>query len=307
MPSTRSKHKPNPNQDTEPFQYSFEAIGTHWIIEIFATNTSDNLKAVQKAVAKVIEDFDVVYSRFRKDSLITKISQAAGTYHFPKNADKLFALYRVLYDLTNGKFTPLIGNTLVDTGYDAQYSLVPKDTITSPSDWDDAMHYEKGALTVHKPVLLDFGAAGKGYLVDLVTDEIKKHGITEFCVNAGGDMRHVTTSGAMLPVALENPRNSTQAIGVAQLENGALCGSAGNRRVWGEYHHVIDPSSLQSPKHIEAIWAMAETCMVADALTTALYFVSPQDLSAHFAFEYAIMTSDSGLRASPDFRASFFT
>lgn len=288
------------------FQYNFEAIGTHWTIEIFDARI-DGTDELKKAIAQVISDFDVVYSRFRGDSLVTRIAQNPGVYNFPKNADGLFKIYRTLYDLTDGKFTPLIGNTLADAGYDAQYSLRPKNTIKTPPKWDDVMQYEDGTLTVHKPVLLDFGAAGKGYLVDLVAQVLHDHGVSDFCVNAGGDMRHNTNSGAVLPVALEHPRDTTQAIGVAQLGNGALCGSAGNRRAWGAYHHVIDPDSLQSPKHIEAVWVASRTCMIADALTTALYFMGPQELSAHFAFEYAIMTSDGGLRTSPHFRASFFT
>lgn len=288
------------------YQYNFEAIGTQWTIEVFEPGNTTRA-ALQSRIMRIINDFDKVYSRFRDDSLVTQISKKSGTYRLPRNADKLFAIYRILYDATDGKCTPLIGNTLEDIGYDAQYSLIPQQKIRTAADWDDVMVYKDCQLIVRTPVLLDFGAAGKGYLVDLVSEALKAQGVYEFCINAGGDMRHVSNRGTVLSVALEHPDDITQAVGVTRLSNQSLCGSAGNRRTWSIYHHVIDPQSLQSPRHIKAVWVAADECIVGDALTTALYFTEPQVLARYFTFEYAIMTTEDELRSSPGFLASFFT
>ena len=37
--------------------------------------------------------------------------------------------------------------------------------------------------------MIDVGAAGKGYLVDLVCDILRHEGLTEFAVDASGDLR----------------------------------------------------------------------------------------------------------------------
>ena len=51
------------------------------------------------------------------------MARAAGQYHLPDDAKPMFDLYYKLYAATDGKCTPLIGQVLVDAGYDANYSL----------------------------------------------------------------------------------------------------------------------------------------------------------------------------------------
>lgn len=280
----------------------FEAIGTHWNIDVSEEENTDHVALAMRSVFSCIEEFDRTYSRFRTDSFVTAASNSAGSYHLPPNAAPMFALYRRLYDLTDGAFTPLIGRTLSDAGYDAAYSFQSKDLVTPPA-WDDVMEFKDSTLTTYRPVLLDFGAAGKGYLVDLVAETLLAAGITSFLVNAGGDIRVV---GETAQIALEHPTDATQAIGIATLENKSICGSAGNRRTWGKYHHTIDPRTLESPRHILATWVVANTTILADALTTCLAFVPPDVLKRAFDFEYAIVNADLTLAVSAQFPGEFF-
>ena len=126
-----------------------------------------------------------------------------------------------------------------------------------------------------------------------------------FFINAGGDILH-RGKGA-IEIALENPSNSEQAIGIATIKNQAICGSSGNRRAWAKYTHILNPSSLASPTHIKAVWAVAKTAMLADAMTTALYFASPELLLKRYTFSYGIVNSNDSLVYSPSFPAEFFT
>src|SRR6185503_10886775 len=98
-----------------------------------------------------------------------------GRFELPADSAALFGLYRRLYDATAGAVTPLVGRLLSDAGYDAAYGLRPG-TLSAPPAWDEAMRFEDGVLTTTRPVLLDFGAAGKGYLVDLVAQVLRTAG-----------------------------------------------------------------------------------------------------------------------------------
>jgi len=106
------------------------------------------------------------------------------------------------------------------------------------------MEYDYPKITIKKPEALDFGAGGKGYLVDIVSDLIKEYGGREFCIDAGGDIRY--ESSKPLRVGLENPNDMNQAIGVATIANTSLCASSGSRRKWGNFHHIINPHTLKS-------------------------------------------------------------
>jgi thiamine biosynthesis lipoprotein len=285
--------------------FEFKAIGTSWKIDIYQDINETEKENLSKKIIHRIDGFDSVYSRFRKDSLVTEISEVAGVYKFPDDSEKLFSLYQELNVITNGLFTPLIGNVLHDAGYDAEYSLTEKDSLKTPPKFNEVLEFNFPNLIVKEPVRLDFGAAGKGYLVDIITKLIQDEGYTDICVDAGGDMSYRTTKEKKLRVGLEDPGNPNQVLGIMEIHNKSLCGSAGNRRVWGRFNHILNPEELSSPNHIIALWVLADTTLLADALTTCLFFVEPEKLKG-YTFEYLIVRPDYSIKKSDGFKAELF-
>lgn len=286
-------------------EHAFEAIGTHWKILLPDALPADTNAALLVRVRERIDEFDRNYSRFRSDSLVTKMSQEAGVYALPADAKPMLDLYRELYALTGGLVTPLIGQVLSDAGYDAQYSLVPR-ALSAPPSWDEALRYDFPTLEIKTPVLLDFGAAGKGYLVDIVAELILGDGVESFTINAGGDIRVYSAAGEPVRIGLEHPQDPSLAIGVATLANKSICGSAGNRRAWGAFHHIMDPHTLAPSSTVAAAWVVADSTLLADALATCLFFVPPRVLAAHYPFAWLMMFRDSSVERSDDFPAELF-
>jgi FAD:protein FMN transferase len=286
---------------------TFEAIGTVWTIDVHDQIREDACNELFGAIHTRIREYDETYSRFRDDSLLMRAGKVPGSYMFPSHSHDLFFEYRKMYDITQGKVTPLIGDVLSALGYDASYSLKVNAPVRKPFAWDDAIHYQDGTLTTHVPVIIDVGAGGKGHLIDLVGVELEEQGIGNYTIDAGGDIRYRTTHEAPLRVGLEHPRNPNEIIGYVDLLSESVCGSAGNRRAWGEYHHIIDPQTLMSPRHREAVWVLGETTFIADLLTTALFFVPPEDLISHYKFEYVILDQFGVASFSPGFPGELFT
>ncbi|MEI8249338.1 MAG: FAD:protein FMN transferase [Candidatus Taylorbacteria bacterium] len=283
----------------------FTAIGTSWDIHILEY-TTDSIVHLEKIVKKRISSFDHTYSRFNPDSLVTRISKQAGVFEFPEDAEELFSLYRKLYDVTGGKVTPLIGDVLVGAGYDMSYSLQAKKHISPAHSWDSVMHYAHPRLTTTRPIQLDFGALGKGYIIDIVGSILEEHGVDSYTINAGGDIRYQNKERATLRVGLENPLNAQEIVGTADIVNKSICGSSGNRRAWSTFTHIMDPHSSTSPVHIRALWTVASNTLTADGLATALFFIEPHVLREHIDFEYAILYSDGSAQRSPHFPGIFF-
>jgi thiamine biosynthesis lipoprotein len=302
MPLLKSALQPTVEQPTQSWQ--FEAIGTHWQIDV-AIQTK-RWRQLQEMITKRIEQFDHVYSRFRDDSVVWSMSQEAGSYQLPQDATQLIDLYSEMYRLTDGAVTPLIGQPLSDAGYDEKYRLTPQPMHTPPS-WEEVLSYVEPVLTLTQPALLDFGAAGKGYLVDIVSQLIASSGADEYCVDAGGDMYCHGQTTDTIAVGLENPDDDTEALGIVNLANQAICGSAGNKRAWGDFHHILDPYSLKSPQHIKAVWTIADSTLVADVMATCLFFVEPDILLEHFSFYYLIVYDDNSYAYSANFPGKIFT
>jgi hypothetical protein len=154
--------------------------------------------------------------------------------------------------------------------------------------------------------VIDVGAAGKGYLVDIVSAILQQAGVARFVVDAGGDLRHWGEHG--IRVGLEHPLDPRLVIGVADLQNRALCASAVNRRAWGNgLHHVLDARTGVPATEVLATWVVADDAALADGLATALFFTGAHRLAEIFRFAYVRMLADGRAERSPDFDGELFT
>lgn len=282
-------------------KFTFEAIGTFWQFDLELDSGLDK-ELIKSKIKERIEEFDKNYSRFRSDSLVSQISRTSGSYLMPLDFPPLFEIYKTLYKKTQGLFTPLIGNVLEDLGYDKTYSLKAKNTQI-PFEFQDVLTFEKNILTTTRPVLLDFGAGGKGYLIDIIGKLLEDSGVEEFCIDAGGD---ILKKGKPIEIGLENPLDTAQVIGSIKIQNNSICGSAGNRRKWNEFHHIINPHTLKSPTDILAVWVVAPTALIADAVSTALFLNPRIEVANTYLCEYLIMFVDNTIQKSKHFNAELF-
>ncbi|HOB56963.1 MAG TPA: FAD:protein FMN transferase [Rhodoglobus sp.] len=277
-------------------------MGTGWQIDT-AEPISTDLRA---AIAARIETFDRAWSRFRDDSLVSRIARTPGSYRLPDEADELLSLYRDLYEATDAAVSPLVGRALEALGYDRAYSLRPSGPPAPPPAWEDAIAWDGSTLTTVRPVLLDVGAAGKGLLVDIVTELLVGAGHTDLIVDGSGDIRQVGPEP--IRVGLEHPLDATKAIGIANVHNQAICSSATNRRAWGAgLHHVIDATTGLPTSSVIATWAIAATAMLADGLSTALFFADPARLNERYDFTFARVFSTGRVEFSPHLDGELFT
>ncbi len=120
----------------------------------------------------------------------------------------------------------------------------------------------------------------------------------------------IYTFGQELTIGLEHPENNKQVIGTIKINNESICGSAGNRRAWGNFHHIINPKTLTSPKRLLSTWIIAKTTLIADAMATCLFLVDSdkidQVLKRQFDFEYLLVKDDYSLEKSEKFNAEIF-
>ncbi len=332
------------------------ALGTGIII-------SSSVPIPQRAEQRIrafVEEYESVFSRFRADSLVSRMACAehGGDFEFPAWAGPLFALYSEFYSATHGAFDACVGADLLALGYDNSVKFVPESAGSASKDsgsvsggwskyrralpvtWADISR-DSGSATLHtnQPVQLDFGAAGKGYFVDLVTKILKEElgsdspvdsdslSDFDFLVNAGGDMRACfSEENNQIKVALENPFDTTQAVAVASIASGALCASSAARRRWKVKNASGFESNLIATHLINALdgipacdlcasWAYvpSKTCdfptAYADALATALFVSKESDLQKILqttSAEFAVMLPNKTLRKTAAFPAHFF-
>jgi thiamine biosynthesis lipoprotein len=275
---------------------AFDAIGTAWRI----TTDAPLQPHLRRAVDALVEEYDRTFSRFRPDSAVTRLARTGGPVDLGPWAAPLLDLLIALARRTDGAMTPLIGGPLEHLGYGPGYGLDARaGYLAAPPV--EALHVDGGTVRVDLPVVLDVGAAGKGQLVDLVSALLADAGHSAFTVDASGDLR---AAGPAVRVALEHPFDPESAIGVVEVRDGAIAGSAPNRRAWTapdgrRLHHVLDGRTGRPIDTVAATWALAGSAMLADALATALFVVSPETLEDAFAFTWLRMATDGRAHWSP--------
>lgn len=289
-----------------PRAFSYESMGTHWKITIWDAVDIALLRDIEQEVQSASAAFDRTYSRFIATSLVWELSRARGIVEVPGDLVDMLKLYKSLYDASGGACTPLVGFTLCDLGYDAEYSLVPKKTIRPVPRWEDAIAIvDDTHITLQASVLLDLGALGKGFFVDRIAEILDRYHLRHFLVDGSGDV-YYRTPGETITVGLEHPGDTTKVIGTIAMGEGAMCSSAGNRRAWGSYHHTINPHTLLSPQEIIATWVLAKNAALADGLATCLSLVAPEQMSPVGPFEYCLLNHQYQVKRSEGFRAELF-
>ena len=311
---------------------------------------------MREAVAALLRTYEHTLSRFREDSLVAAMRRAThgGSFDFPDWAGGLFDLYDALHEASDGAIDPCVGEDLTRLGYGPAYTFAAQPNarayagaVHGRATWHGSVERHGCTLITRGPVSLDFGACGKGYAVDLIAALLRDGGCNDernternternadhyagpnanhaadraLVIDAGGDLLvHLGQSPDQpvpLRVALEHPSDSTQAVGVAEIMDGALCASAPSRRHWGEQagmrlHHLLNAIDGMPADSVAAAWAYvpqqaAFPCATADGLATALFVTPPDRLRARFRFECAFIDADGMLHASRDFPATLF-
>lgn len=300
-------------------QWRFEALGATWQIDSHLAPDA----AARDRLLGVAKRFDQTYSRFRSDSLVSELARTGGPLRFPADLPRMLDLYDLLVDVTNGAVNPLLGHSLNALGYDAEYSLRRQGPDRPAPPWSSLIR-DGTVVRVRAPIpaltgagghstadshdefpILDIGALGKGALVDHLMTTAIDLGLDPWCVDGSGDL--VVRGPDPVRVALEHPADPSQAIGIVELENEAIAASGISRRQWGAgLHHVLDARTGMPTTDIVATWAIAPQAMLADALSTALFFVHPEALAERCDAQFVRITSAGRIQYSPDLRGDIF-
>lgn len=275
--------------------WRFNAIGTSWQIE-----TADVIaRDVRKKIEDTIEEFDSIYSRFRDNSLVSMIASKPGTYELGEDSEKLAKLYKQLYEATDGRMTPWVGESLSSAGYDNDYSLVPAEPVVAPA-WDESLIWSGKQIRTKKPAVLDIGAAGKGMLIDKIAQVLEENGLNQYVVDGSGDIRY--RGEIEQRIGLENPYDASAVIGMAIIKDASICASAINRRRWANgWHHVLDGHTGRPVNGVVATWVVATDTAIADGLATALFFVKANRLVDIADFQYVRLLANGKIEYSKNF------
>jgi thiamine biosynthesis lipoprotein len=176
--------------------------------------------------------------------------------------------------MSSGALDPAVG-TLSRLWRDAEKRPPSADKIAAAiaQSGTGRIKIADGKLYKKRETLLDFGAFAKGYAVDKAVEKMKSAGAQAGLVNAGGDIR--VFGPRTWNIAVKHPRKESEFLGVLSIRDKAVATSGDYERFkelgGRKYHHIIDPFTGYPAEGVISVSVLADDCITADALSTAVF------------------------------------
>ena len=140
---------------------------------------------------------------------------------------------------------------------------------------------EGQTITLAPGTRLDLGGLAKGYIIDRAVTALRRAGISDGLVDAGGDIRAFgSNNGEPWRIALQNPRDPADFLAVIELTDRSVTTSGDYERYFDperEYHHIIDPRTGRSATVLISATIVADLALDADALSTSVFVLGPDE------------------------------
>jgi len=287
-------------QQPQLYKRSQLLIGT--TIEV----TSIDSRAPEIVFAR-IKEIEKVFSKFDPDSQIYQLNKL-GALQVSKEVIDLIKKAKFFNQISEGAFDISVG-PLVDIWKQA----IKTQKLPAQSQIDkarklagmDKITIEEKNSTIRfkrKGMNIDLGAIAKGYAVDVAIEALKKAGIKDALVSAGGDMYCLGTKvGEPWNIGIQHPRKPYEVIGYLKLANKAVATSGDYEQFFildnKRYSHIIDPKTgYPADKKVISVTVMAPDCLTADALATSIMVLGKEkggELAKKFKdVEVRILTND---------------
>jgi FAD:protein FMN transferase len=180
---------------------------------------------------------------------------------------------------SSGAFDPRMAKLIDAWGFQRENPEPP--TAASISQLVAELHSGPGPTVTTdleaRPELLHFGAWAKGYAVDRAVAVLKSQGVSAGLVNAGGEVRGF---GRQWSVGVQHPRLPGSLLARLQPGESAVATSGDYEQFFehdGErYHHLLDPRTGYPARECQSVSILAESCVLADALATAVFVLGPE-------------------------------
>lgn len=259
-------------------RHRFLAFGGPCAVEFEAPEPGEWAAAAEAAEREALR-IEHKYSRYRADSVLSRINERAGdptgvivddeTAQLLDYAATAHAQSGGLFDATSG---------VLRRAWDFRSGRMPQpgelEALLPLVGWQQ-LRWERPCLVLpRRGMELDFGGFGKEYAVDRVAAMLLARGIHHGLVEFGGDLRILGPhpDGSPWRVGIRHPRAPEQPIAAVDLHGGAVATSGDYERFFEHngqrYCHILDPRSGQPVTGLASVSVLADTCLVAGTLTT---------------------------------------
>lgn len=294
MAVVAQSHRPPPAAPTGAVvplrKFSFPALGTR--CEVQYAGDEAQAVAFESAAVAWVTAFEAKYSRFRPESLVSRINAAAGRdwIEVDPEMEGLLKLCDTLHFMTQGVLDPTALPLIRLWNYKAEKPRIPAPAEIAAAralvGWKKVQRTPGRVFLPEPGMALDFGGFGKEYAVDVVAQLALDHGIKSALVDFGHDLRALGAppDRPAWHIGLEDPqRVGTASASIGVINKGVAssgdylrCFVADGKR----YGHIIDPrTGWPVANGCTQATVIAGSCLQAGVLSTTAFVLGvPQGI-----------------------------
>jgi len=130
---------------------------------------------------------------------------------------------------------------------------------------------------------IHLGGIGKGYAVERAVAILRRAGLNDFLLQAGGDLyAGGLRNGRPWRLGINDPRGpSGRSFATLDLSDGTFSTSGDYARSFMKdgvrYHHILDPATGQPARGCRSVTIVADSPLVADGLSTGVFILGPEE------------------------------
>ena len=269
--------------------HTFNAMGTVCQIQ-FQTDSTAASKALILKLTNWVSSFEEKFSRFRPQSLISRINAAAGidAVEIDDEAESLFALCDWFHWSTRGVFDPATLPLINLWDYHIPHTNLPEESAVKSAlalcGWQKIQRQKGRFFLPEKGMGIDVGGIGKEYAVDRVFEMANQAGIQNVLVNFGHDLRvqGEPPEKGLWRIGLEDPNDPGRCWGGVLVHNRAVTTSgnyARNIKINGQqFGHILDPRTGYPVNNgCLSVSVIAPTCTEAGILSTTAFILGGEE------------------------------
>jgi thiamine biosynthesis lipoprotein len=277
------------------YHYSIFTFGTLVDITLYDV-TQDQADAAFAQLQKDFDDYQQNWSAWTDGDLAQLNIKLANTNNDSAItvAEHLIPLIKqsmVLSQQSNNYYNPSIGQ-LINLWQFHKYQdsdIQPPDIKIiqalinkKPQMSDLSFNQENQLINSNPTVSLNFGAFAKGYAIGLEIEQLKKLGIHNAVINAGGDLSVIGQHGDRAwNVGIRDPRNDRILASVTVNDNESVFTSGDYERVYTyqgqRYHHILNPNTGYPTQDAQSVTVIHDNPGLADAAATAIFVAGSKD------------------------------
>jgi len=289
-----SERQALPRAADAPLQFGGETMGTTYIVKV----AQGPLSAVQRErlaadVHAALDGVNRGMSLYRAESELMRLNRHPASVPLPLSNDlyEVLAAGQWVAELSHGAFDVSVA-PLVDAwgfGPEKRREVPAAGEVSARRAAVDyrSLHLDAQHRTVtkaHAGLQADLGGIAKGYGVDLAARAIEASGVENYMIEVGGEVRTRgrNAAGHAWRIGIEEPDAVPQRARTVVPLAGRAMATSGDYRIYFEqagrrYSHEIDPRTAAPISHgLASVTVLADDCITADALATALIVLGPQ-------------------------------